>query len=360
VSVRRVYVLLVKELIMGPKSMMFIFGLVVPLVITLIINLLVGTFFTGKPRLGVADAGQSVLIERARQIDALLVSAYPTTEALREAAASGAVDLGISLPDGFDQKISQGQAVEITVYVWGESLLKDRAWLGTTIYSLFREIAGQEAPVEITMQTLGDGESVPWEERLLPLVVLMTLFICGSIVPATSLVEEKQKRTLTAIATTSTSLVDVFTAKGLLGVLMAMVMSLIILTINQAFGVQPLLLIGLLLLGAIMAATFGVIFGVMMKDITTLFTVQKAGGIFLFAPALVYMFPEIPQWIGRIFPTYYMIAPVIEVSLKGASWSQIQGDVIILVLLILALVAILAYITKVGRRKLDALPGMVS
>jgi ABC-2 type transport system permease protein len=60
-SVRRVLVLLVKELLMGPKNMIFIFALVVPLVITLLINLLVGTFFSGKPRLGVADTGQSML-----------------------------------------------------------------------------------------------------------------------------------------------------------------------------------------------------------------------------------------------------------------------------------------------------------
>lgn len=359
-NLRRVLVLLVKELVMGPKSMMFIFALVAPLLITLIINLLVGTFFSGKPRLGVADAGQSVLIEKARQLDGVLVSDYASSEELREATASGSVDLGIALPADFDQQLIQGEPVNLIAYVWGESLLSDRAMLGTTIYNLFREIASQDSPVEITMETLGDGETIPWDERLIPLVVLMTLFMGGSMVPATSLVEEKQKRTLSAVVTASTSLVEIFAAKGLMGVIIAMVMSLVILAINQAFGNQPYLLIGVLLLGAIMAAVFGNIFGSLVKDITTLFTIQKAIGIFLFAPAFVYMFPEIPQWVGRIFPTYYMISPVIAVSMQGAGWTQIQGEVIILVLLILVLVGILAYIAQLGRQKPQALPGMTS
>jgi hypothetical protein len=89
--------------------------------------------------------------------------------------------------------------------------------LGTTLATQFREIAGQETPVVITMETLGEGESMPWEKRLMPLVVMLTLVFGGSLIPATSLVEEKQKRTLSAVITTSTSLAEIFVAKGLLG-----------------------------------------------------------------------------------------------------------------------------------------------
>jgi ABC-2 type transport system permease protein len=359
-SVRRVLVLLVKELLMGPKNMIFIFALVVPLVITLLINLLVGTFFSGKPRLGVADAGESMLVEKARELDGLLLREYTSAELLKEAVSVGAVDVGLVLPAGFDQQLIQGQPVELSAYVWGESLLKDRAMLGTTIATQLREIAGQEAPVVINMETLGEGESLPWEKRLMPLVVMMTLVFGGSLIPATSLVEEKQKRTLSAVITTSTSLAEIFVSKGLLGMLIAIFMSLLILVINQALGSNPLLLIGLLLLGAIMAATYGVILGAFIKDINTLFAVNKATGILLYAPVFLYIFPGIPQWIGRIFPTYYMIAPVFEVSQRGAGWAQIQRDVIVLVLIILVLMGIVAYITQLARRKPEMLPGMAT
>jgi hypothetical protein len=56
---RRVAVLVGKELVYGSKNLMFIFAVVIPLLFSLIISLLVGTLFAGKPRLGVADLGSS-------------------------------------------------------------------------------------------------------------------------------------------------------------------------------------------------------------------------------------------------------------------------------------------------------------
>lgn len=78
--------------------------------------------------------------------------------------------------------------------------------------------------------------------------------------------------------------------------------------------------------GAVMAAKFGVLLGALVKNIDTLFATIKGLGFLLYAPALVYMFPEIPQWIGRIFPTCYMIAPIIEVSQRGVAWSDLVQE----------------------------------
>lgn len=54
----------------------------------------------------------------------------------------------------------------------------------------------------------------------------------------------------------------------------------------------------------------------------------------MYAPALVYMFPQIPQWIAKVFPTYYMIAPVVEIVQHGGGWPDIAFDVSVLVGLI--------------------------
>ena len=108
-------------------------------------------------------------------------------------------------------------------------------------------------------------------------------------------------------------------------------MGVAILLLNQAFGANSLLLVGVLFLGAIMAAELGLICGALIKDITTLFTVWKSGGLLLFGPVIIYMFPQIPEWIGRIFPTYYALQPVVELSLRGGGWSDIAVNVFILI-----------------------------
>jgi ABC-2 type transport system permease protein len=348
---RRVGILLGKELVHGPKNFVFIMALVVPVVISLVASLLFGTLFADKPKLGIADEGDSQMARLAAQVDSLIVQKYTSTGELRQAVETGAVDLGIALPQGFDGLVVNGEKVRLLAYVWGESLLKHRAILGTTIVVLVREIAGQESPVEIVTTTLGDAESVPWEERLLPFIVLLAIVVGGSMVPATSLVDEKQKRTLGALTVTPASLGDVFLTKGLLGAILSLFMGVLTLVLNRAFGGQPLLLLLLLSLGAIVAAAFGVLLGALVKDVNTLFATFKSIGVILYAPALIYLFPGIPQWIARIFPTYYIIAPIIEVSQRGGDWSDVAPQVVVLVGIILALFGVVAVVARRMRQQ---------
>ena len=348
-SAKRVGVLLGKEFRRGINNFIFIFALVVPIGFSLVLNLLFGSFFSGKPKLGVADLGSSDLVTQAQAVDSVIVTEYESDEALREAVQSGVVDLGLTLPANFDTAVQTGDSVEIEAYIWGESLMQDRAILGTSIAVWIRTIAGQEKPVEIVTTTLGDG-AVPWQERLLPFVVLITLMIGGIMVPATSLVEEKMKRTLTAVTTTPTSIGEVYLAKGLLGVIIGIVMGVVILAMNRAFGSQPLLLVGLLALGGVMASTFGILLGILLKDINSLFATIKGIGILLYAPAIVYLFPTLPEWVARIFPTYYIIGPIVDVTQQGATFGDVAPDLAILLAIILLLVGIVASLSRRGRQ----------
>lgn len=358
-SLRRIGILLGKDLVWGPKNFIFILAVVVPVVLSLVIQLLVGTFFSGKPTLGISDAGNSRLVAALGQVEGLVLREYESAEALQTAVRSGVVDMGLVLPAGFDEQLRGETAVTLPVYVYGESLLRDRAFLGATLAQQFRALAGQESPVTIVSETLGDGVSMPWEQRLLPFVVLMSVILGGTMVPATSLVEEKQKRTITAVTVAATSLAELFAAKGLLGFGLSLFMGIAILLLNGAFGAQPLLLIGLLALGAIMAATFGVLLGAFVKDINTLFATIKGLGIVLYAPALIYLFPSLPQWIGRLFPTYYIISPIVAITQEGATWADIRLDVAILLLLNLALIGVIAVVARRAQAQPAMLPGVV-
>lgn len=330
-NLKRISILLGKEFIHGPKNFMFIWAIVAPLAFTLISTLAFGTFFSEKPNLGIVDEGNSQLVIMAQELDSVTIKEYEDTSQLKQAAQSGAVDMGIVLPQNFDDAVSRGETVVVEAYIWGESLAKTRIILPTTISDLVRELAGQEVPIEIVSITLGDEVSAPWSERLIPFLVLMGVFFGGLMLPSTSIIEEKQKNTLEALIITPTSIGEIFIAKGIMGVVLSVFMGVAILLLNQAFGANSLLLVGVLFLGAIMAVEFGLIFGALIKDITTLFTVWKSGGILLFGPVFVYMFPQIPEWIGRFFPTYYVIQPVVELGLRGGGWSDIAANVFILI-----------------------------
>jgi ABC-2 type transport system permease protein len=346
-SPRRVAVLLGKEIAHGSKSFIFVLAILAPLVISLVLTLVFGNLFSEKPKLGITDEGDSQVVGLALELDSIVTRVFASSSELTTAVQTGAVDMGIVLPGGFDSSVTEGTLTPVTAYVWGESLAKNRAILEATIAGLTREVIGHQAPVDIATTTLGDAENIPWQDRLLPFIVLLAVIFGGSMIPATSLVDEKQKHTLVALTTTPVTLEDVYLAKGLIGIIISFFMGVLTLILNQALSSNPSLLFLVLGLGAVLAATYGVLLGAFAKDITSLFATIKAMGLLLYAPAIVYLFPQIPEWIGKVFPTYYIIQPVVEITQQGGTWSDVALEVLVLVgLIVVSIGAVLVVARK--------------
>jgi ABC-2 type transport system permease protein len=346
-------ILLQKEFVRGSKSFFFIFAAVVPIVVTLSFSLIFGTIFTGKPRLGICDEGNSRVTQMVCDLDSLSAEKYRTAERLKLDVETGAVDMGVILPPGFDDIVKKGQTAVVKAYIWGESLIKDRVVIGTTVAAVIREIMGGEAPFDIVAVTLGGGEKISWEKRLLPLVVLMAVFMGGFLIPSSSLVYEKQKGTIKALAVSPVTMGTVYLSKGLVGFIVSLIMGVLILILNGAFTGPVLLLPVVLILGAVMAAEFGILLGSFVNSIDMLFTMIKTLNLLLYGPGIVYMFPAIPGWVGKLFPTYYVINPVIEITQHGAGWSDVFGKICIL----LALNVVLFYIAVLAAKREKAAAG---
>jgi len=346
VSLKRIGFLLGKEFLQGPKNFIFVWAVVAPVVISFVVSLAFGSLFSEKPKLGVVDEGDSQMVAMITGLDSAITREYDTVPAITNAVESGSVDMGIVLPQGFDEAISQGEETEVRIYIWGESLAKNRSILGVTVTNLIRELAGQEAPVEIDTITLGDEINIPWNDRLLPFIVLMAVFIGGLFLPSTSVINEKVKNTMVALVVTPTTIGDIFVSKGLLGFILSLVMGIIILVLNQAFGSQPGLLVMVLALGGIMATELGLLCGALIKDLTSLFTIWKMGGILLWAPAFIYLFPQIPEWVGMIFPTYYVVQPIVQISQQGSAWADISVNVFVLIGLNVLFAGIVALVLR--------------
>jgi ABC-2 type transport system permease protein len=346
VNLRRVGILLAKEFLYGSRSYIFIFSIVGPIVISVVISLALGTWLPDTPKLGIVDEGNSQFIVMIQKLDSIESREYYSVFDIKQAVEDGKVDMGIIVPSGFDDYVIEGEPTEIKAYIWGESLAKSRTIIGVTIADTIRELAGQESPVEINTTTLGEGASIPWSDRLLPLIVLVAIFLGGLMLPATSLATEKEKRTLPALAVTPVSLGDIFLSKGLLGFILSVFMGIFILILNQAFGSEPLLLTLILAFGAIMAAELGMLLGAFVKDFAMLFTIWKTAGIILFAPVFVFLFPQIPEWVGKIFPTYYILQPIVELSQLGGGWSDIATNTYILIGIDVTIIIILLAVIR--------------
>jgi ABC-2 type transport system permease protein len=344
-NIRRIGTLTKNEVLHGSKGIILVMSVVMPILLALFFNLAFGNIFTDRAKLGIYDGGSSQLSARLESADSLSLKTYQNEPDLKAAAADGSIDMGIVLPDNFDATLSTG-TVRLKAYVWGESLAKNRAIIPAVLADAVHEIAGANLPVNIESVALGDESSIPWSDRLLPLTVLMAIFYGGMMLPASSLIKEKQRRTLEALNVTPATVTDIFSAKGIIGAVLAIIMGVLTLAISTSFGSSPALLVMVLGLGAILAAEIGLLVGAYVKDMNTLFAFWKFGGILLFGPAIIYMFPQIPSWIGYIFPTYYVIKPVVDISVSGMGFSTVSLYIAILVGIVIVMALVVMSIVR--------------
>jgi ABC-2 type transport system permease protein len=350
-NIRRIGVLLHKELTQGAKSFIVIFAVIIPLAISLLVSLVFGRLFSEMPRVGLLDEGDSQLTALFAEQGHIDTRLYTDEAALRRDTERGVVEVGIIVPVGFDEALVQNTETDISIFFWGESNTMPRATIVFALANHIVTISGRDIPATINAVSLGSGEVVSWSERLLPMLLLMSVILGGTLIPSVSLVDEKTRKTLRALTVTPTTLFDVFVAKAVLGIAVSVMMGIVILSVNRAFGTHPILLIVTLTLGAIVAALFGVILGTAAKSLNGLFTLIKPMALVLYAPAIIEMFPNLPQWLAQVFPTYYIFRPVLEVAQNNAVWRDIIGMLGVLVLMIALLVGGLLLLTGQETRR---------
>jgi len=233
----------------------------------------------------------------------------------------------------------------LKVYINGESLAKNRTIAGTAIASALRNLSPNSPSVNFEEIQIGEEKSLNLIQQALPIIVLVAILFGTFMLSSTFLVKEKEKRTLSALLVTPLSISELLFAYGLLSVTLSLFMALVILFLNVGFNLPIIILIPLIL-GSIFGVELGLMLGIFAKDMATIFAAIKSLGIFLYAPAIVLIFPNWPQWIAKIFPTYYIIYPVFRISIFRDSFSKVSLDLAILLGLVVLFFALLVPLVK--------------
>lgn len=317
-NLNRIWRILRKDLAVGPRKPFFIFAIIMPFAFTLIFQVAFGSLFEPKPRLGIIDEGASAITAAVREMDGIELTMLEDIEELKNRVKNNDLDAGLVLSIGFDQAVQAGEKPKLEFFIGGESLASNRLIITVTALDLIRGIEERDAPVDIKTVYFGEA-GLPISIRLVPLIVFYALVLAGLWVPASSLVEEKEKGTLAALLVTSVRTSEVLVAKWLLGFVFASFIAALTLLLNNAFGPRPFEVLVVIFVAAALTAVLGLLFGLYSKNSTMMFTLIKGTGIFLFAPVIFYIFPDWPQWIAKLFPLYWIIEPIWSVSIMGKS-----------------------------------------
>ena len=354
-DVQRIWTLLGKEVRLGSKNFLSVYVFIMPIILTLLVSLVFGDLFAQTPRLGIYDAGgNESFTQLFIEHESINTTIYRSESALEAAVERGSVEVGFSLPVGFVDTLADETAeVTFTTYVWGEATTRSLLLLEAVISRSFVEGLGiGELPVTVNANQLGRANEATWAQRLMPLLLLVSTVIGGLFIPAASLIEEKVTHTLTALTTSPASILDVYLAKTVFGVLISLVMALLFLMLNGALNGQLGLLLLVIIFAGFLSSLSGVIMGSYSKDMDSFMAMVKAFGLLLYAPGILQLFPNIPEWIGRIFPTYYIMNPILEITQNGAGLNDIFVDLTILVVMVGVLLFILIRIIDSQRQKI--------
>ncbi|MDP2183110.1 MAG: ABC transporter permease [Actinomycetota bacterium] len=334
-----------KDLALGPRSPIFLWAIVLPFAITLILQVTFGSLFSPEPRLGIVDDGNSEITSQVEKMDGITLTLLDDAEELKTKVEANDLDAGLVLPAGFDAAVKNGDRPDLQFFIGGESLASNRIILSVTAIDLVRELEGSVAPVTVDVVSYGTA-GLPISVRLVPVIVFYALVMAGIFVPGSNLVEEKEQGTLMAMLVTPARIADVLTAKWALGTLLATVLAAATLALNKAFGTNWLQVLVVVIVAAGLSSMIGLLIGTFAKDSTIMFGMVKGLGIFLFAPTLFYIFPEWPQWIAKLFPLYWILEPIWQVSIMGGSISEVWVELTVAVGITIALIPLVGLVAR--------------
>lgn len=344
-SLSRVWAVLRKDLALGPRSPVFLWAVVLPVALTVILQVAFGSLFDPEPRMAVVDQGDSEITAALADADGIALTLLDDEAELRAQVEANDVDAGLVLPAGFDDAVRSGGKPLLQFFIGGESLASNRIILTVTTLDLLREIAGGEPPVTVDVVTFGEV-GLPISTRLIPIIVFYALVIAGLFLPASSLVEEKEQGTLGAMLVTPARTGEILLAKWVLGTALATVLGVASLALNGVLGAHWLQVLAVVVVAAALSAVVGVLVGVVAKDSAMMLGIVKGLGIFLFAPTVFYIFPDWPQWIARIFPFYWIIEPIWRVAVMGESITTVWFEIGVAIAITAALAGMAVVMAK--------------
>lgn len=345
-SAHRILAIMKKSL--NPRNPYIFFAVLGPLLFAAIFQLIFGIWQT-RPKIAVYEGGDQVMIaelEDAGAADLVVADSAAEVTALVE---DNRADVGVVFTEDTKESIAAGERTPVDLYINGESLADNRAIALASIAGAVRSVSPGVPQVYFEQVKLGDEKALSLMDMFLPFMVIYIILLGGLMLTASFVVNEKEKRTFAALLVTPATLTEVLAAFGLVGIIVSLAMGMILIVLTIGFA-QPLLMLVVFVLGSFLGAEWGLLFGLISKDQTTFVAYIKVFGIFLIAPALFIIFPSWPQWIAKIFPTYYIANPIFRVSIYGEGWSELGWQVLVLAGFVLVfLIPIVAFTLRWGR-----------
>ncbi len=264
--------------------------------------------------------------------DAAEIELFESEEALKEAVLDGDYQAAIALPADIMEVWAAGGKPQITVYYSAMAPPE----ISAAIVALVKELAymqtGQALNFDTTEEVLGPdmlGDQIALRDRMRPLLAIFILLI-EILTLASLIMVEIEQGTARALLVTSMRVSDLFIAKGILGVGLALGQAAFFMALVGGFSHQPLIILTTLIIGSLMVVGIGFLVASFSRDVMSVTGWGMLILILLAIPGFGTAIPGLLSDWTKVIPSYYLTDTVSRVANYGAGWGDIGTNLAIL------------------------------
>jgi len=262
----------------------------------------------------------------------LELRALESERAVKEAVKKGEYLSGIVLPTELMQKLVAGQKPTINLYFGPDVPVESKEAVEALVTELLYLQSGEQVALSITEHILGPdlvGKQISLRDRIRPMfVVFLVMFETFGL--ANLITEEVERGTIRALLVTPMSIKDLFVAKGITGICLALSQGVLFMAIVGGMNARPLVMLVALFLGAVLATGVSFIVATMARDFMSVLGWGVIVFIILIIPSMSVLFPgTVSGWI-RAIPSYYLIETVHQATNFRANWDQVGNNLLTL------------------------------
>ena len=271
----------------------------------------------------------------------------PHEDALIDAVERGEYKAGLVLGDDVISAIQIGEKAQVTVYLTpGASpdlhqAVKDIYTVGLNslcVLDASTAINIDEEIVVLGADYLGIMHPISMRDRMLPLFLLM-VFSIELMGMANLISDEIEKNTVQALMVTPLSIGQFFLSKAMVGILMAFLQVFLMVAAAGKFMVAPLMITIILILASIMFTGLAFVIASLARDMLSVLAWSTLILLMLIVPGMGVVFPVMAaDWV-RAVPSFYVVDSLHRVLNFDAGWMDLSGNLIILTICGLLLLA---------------------
>ena len=309
-------------------------------------------------RLVVYDPSGSLTSRALGAVPGLEMVVAPDAASVETLTDERAAQIGLILSPGFDRALREGRDPPMTIVV-------NRAQLGSetvaqTVLMAIQMQTPRSLGVDLTRRDINEpaqsaalltSGSVGFKGAFAIMSMVLLLATLGMFMVPVSIVEEKETRTLDAIMVAPVSYADLTAAKAITGLLYALLMSAVVLLVNQAFvGANVAVMAAVLGVGSLAVVMLGLFLGSLFNSTQSLSVWSSFAMIPFLGPIVLGFLPNAPlQNIMPLLPSYHLVQGLRLAIEPGTDLSPLGGH--LLVLAITALVLMLGVLWLLRRRE---------